>query len=120
MEKSLIIIGRELTGKSRIARAFAAQHIKEEVIFRNGYSLDDPFKYSGANENTKLVVIDEIIEKKELEWLMSLHESIGVHQENGYIEFNPKIIVVCSHKITYDDLLKIEGLQNSYQIIECK
>lgn len=121
MERSLIIIGPRETGKSRIARAFASQYKKDEVFYPSGNHIGARLYFSCATENTKLVIIDELKETKHLGLLISLYESIEVNPR-GYDPFfiNPKIIVVCNEKITFDDFPKGESFKRRFQIIECK
>lgn len=62
-KKGLIILGKENTGKSMLARVITSGYQKEEVILidgRNKNFLDNKFTFHRVTERTKVILIDDL------------------------------------------------------------
>jgi broad-specificity NMP kinase len=124
MEKSIIIIGSASTGKSTVAKALASHIAKDsEITLIRDFDFyqSDPFRFNVCTKQTKLVIIDELRKKQNLDGLIQYHESIDVNQpyKESFV-ISPKLIVVCDEGITSDDLPKGQSFRRRFQIIECK
>jgi len=122
MERIKLIIGSKESEKSTIARQLASSYNNENVVFVDGSRRRDHFFYSACNNNTELVIIEELVSVNDI---MSIYGDFidGVKVEKRFEKpfyINPNIIVVCSSSITREDLpLKTSmAFNRRFEVIE--
>lgn len=78
MKKSILIIGKENSGKSFLSQFLSTAINSSEVCFIGGYYQNlnkNPFCFVACDEKTKIVVVDDLNIIDDLEWLVSLIKS---------------------------------------------
>lgn len=115
MNKGIIIIGKELSGKTRLANDFAKTYNEENVCFIDGKNFELGYKYPFQNctKETKVLIIDEITTTSIImNFYNLLSENLIVnkpHEPFFDIKID-KLIIVCTSKIK----IKEEDLPQSF------
>lgn len=122
MNKGIIIIGEPLSGKSLLAKQLVEKYKKEELAIIDGrqFSINSSFKFNNCTKETKVLIIDDILPKTNIQELYSLVsgnllvnkplvEPFEIHLE--------KLIVVCSYEIKENDLPTDQSFLRRFEII---
>ena len=93
-----IITGGVGSGKSRLAKQIADWNFKSnEVTWIDGRSIPTMFMFQNCNENTKLLIIDNV---KDPELYIGITEEVIVHRQSKItITIHPEIILICNENI---------------------
>jgi len=125
MKKGLIFCGPSESGKSRKAIEIAANF--KSVVFicqSTKFFNQDPFIFSGCDNYTELIVVDEIKDINDVEHFFSAFREApegGLHVNRRYqcpIKINPLILIVCSSDILISDIPKSSSIDARFDIIE--
>lgn len=109
MEKSIIIVGPLGSGKSKKAEELAKEYGEDEVVFiepTKPYH-EEEFSFGQCRENTKLIVVDEIIFPIQLECFI-IGQSNGIvvgRRDCDGVRIHPKFVIVCSALMSSDFLM---------------
>jgi energy-coupling factor transporter ATP-binding protein EcfA2 len=123
MERIKLIIGPRESGKSTIVRQLASSYDDKNVVFVDGRRGKNHFFYSACNNNTELIIIEEL---KSVNDIMSIYGDFidGIKVEKRFEApfcIKSNIIVTCSPCITREDLpLKTSmAFNRRFEVIEC-
>lgn len=122
MEKSIVITGRQGSGKTTKAKEIANQFAKEEVLIFDNRS-NNPFIYSECTEETKLVVFDEIYNLKQVELFFSfVSNPITVNKICKHpFTISPKFVFVCQSDITKEQFAGLgASFHRRFDVIICQ
>lgn len=125
MKKVTIITGEIGSGKTLMAKELASKHRKEDVMFLKGrqFNPQNQFRFSGANKNTRMIVIDDVDVFYHIEYISFLnsYDTIDINVRNGkpIIINTPDFIVTCDESITKKFLETFgQSFQRRVKIIE--
>lgn len=121
MKKVKIIIGKNNSGKSRIADAMVCSINDSEKSLILGSDIRNPFCFSKCNENTKVVIIENLQMPAYLIGLVfaTVDGLMVDRQSKKLFVIHPEIIIVCDESITRNLLLDMgSSLSRRIEIIE--
>lgn len=107
MRKIRIIIGKESSGKSAIAKAMIGTFKKNEIGYINSKTLKSGFCFSHCSSETKVLVFDDVSEPKDINEII-MYGFTGIKVNKTYQEplsINPFIIIVCNENILRNNFL---------------
>jgi ABC-type glutathione transport system ATPase component len=104
MQKSILIIGRQGSGKTTKAKEIASQFQNDEVVFidyRWEIIQDDPFLFSECTDKTKLVVFEGFYDINQVEtFFNAVSNPINVNKKmKRPFTIQPKFVFVCQREI---------------------
>lgn len=126
MQKSILITGRQGSGKTTKAKEIASQFEKDEVVYlayRGKKTLDDPFLFYECTEKTKLIVFEELYDLNQVEAFFSMVSNpITVNQRGkNPFQIEPKFVLVCKSEIEDKQLVELgASFHRRFDVIECK
>lgn len=125
MEKSIVITGRQGSGKTTKAKEIANQFNKDEVVFLyyRSKKLDNPFIFSECTEKTKLVVFEELYDIKQVEEFFSFVSYPITVNKRGKNPFtiSPKFILVCQSDITHEQFVGLgASFDRRFDVVNCQ
>lgn len=125
MEKDLILIGKAYSGKTKKAREIAKTFSPDEVVWIKGRELSEkklsPFLFHFCDENTKLIIVDDILPSCNMEFFYSV---VGVPFQANIHYSKPKTItakflLTCDENITRETLDSLgDSFTRRFEIIE--
>ena len=119
MKKIKLILGKSGSGKSSIAKAMTC--MVKEVVYVNPHALKSTWVYSQCNEDTKVIVFDEVGSVEDvINLVLSTCSEVRVDKQCHYpFTINPNIIIVCRENISREDLLNHgSSISRRIEIIE--
>ena len=126
MEKSILIIGRQCSGKTSKAKEIASQFKNDEVVFicyRGKKTTENAFLFSQCTEKTKLVVFEELYDINQVEAFFNMVSNPIVVNKKMREPFTiePKFILVCQTEIEDEQLVELgASFHRRFDVIECK
>lgn len=125
MEKSIVITGRQGSGKTTKAKEIANQFSNDEVVFLcyRSKKMDNPFLFSECTEKTKLIVFDELYDIKQAEEFFSFVSYPITVNKRGKKPFtiSPKFILVCQSDITQEQFSGLgASFDRRFDLINCQ
>ena len=123
MQKSILIIGRQGSGKTTKAKEIASQFQNDEVVFiayREKKTQDDPFLFSECTDKTKLVVFEDLYDINQVEAFFNMVSNpINVNKKwKKLFTIEPKFVLVC--QIEAEQLVELgESFYLTFDVIEC-
>lgn len=110
-----IITGAIGSGKSRLAEQIADWNFKNNEVTRiDGRVLSGNFIFQNCNENTKLLIIDDV---KDPELYLEITERVIVdRQSKAAITIYPEIILVCDENV--DPAKFVKSITRRFNIIK--
>lgn len=125
MEKSIVITGRQGSGKTTKATEIANQFGKDEVVslYYRSKKLDNPFIFSECTEKTKLVVFEELYDIKQVEEFFSFVSYPITVNKRGKKPFtiSPKFVLVCQSDITQEQFIGLgASFDRRFDVINCQ
>lgn len=126
MEKSILIIGRQCSGKTTKAREIASQFNDDEVVFIHHHFNElngSPFLFSNCTEKTKLIVVDELSDISHVEeFYYLIDKSIVVHKQmRKPFTIEPKFILICATDVTDEELKEFgTGFRRRFDVVKCE
>ena len=111
-----IITGPNRSGKTSLAKLFAAKFKKEQVCFLPIHKkniIDNPFLFYPCDRNTKLIIIDDVKDLSALESLvfrLLASDNLQIHKQSldPFFIDTPLSFIVCDESIT-DNLIHSLG-----------
>jgi uridine kinase len=125
MEKSIVITGRQGSGKTTKAKEIANQFSKDEVVFLyyRQKKLKNTFIFSECTEKTKLVVFEELYDIKQVEEFFSFVSNpitVNKRGKNPFIIL-PKFVLVCQSDITQEQFAGLgASFGRRFDVINCQ
>ena len=125
MKKSIVITGRQGSGKTTKAKEIANQFDKDEVVFLYYRSkiLDNPFIFSECTEKTKLIVFEELYDIKQVQGFFNFVSNpitVNKRGENPFI-ISPKFALVFQSDITQEQFAGLgASFERRFDIINCQ
>lgn len=122
MTKGIIFIGAAETGKSRAAEQIFKLH-GSDAVYLDGrqFKPNSRFFFANCKPQTKVIIIDEIVSTKYLEFFMQfLPGKLTVdapNQQPFQIEIK-KLIIVCSSEIKKADLPNGASFTRRFEVVE--
>jgi len=106
MKKIKVIIGKDRSGKTSIARAMVCSVKDEEKTFLPALDITSPWAFRNCNENTKVIIIDDLRRESDLLSLIigSVEGIIVEKPQKKRFLIHPEIIIICEGKIRRKDL----------------
>lgn len=126
MQKSILITGRQSSGKTTKAKEIASQFQEDEVVFiscRNKKTHENPFLFSQCTEKTKLVVFEELYDINQVEAFFNMVSNPIVVNKKMKEPFTiaPKFVLVCQSEIDAEQLVELgASFYRCFDVIECK
>ena len=126
MEKSILITGRQCSGKTTKAKEIASHFQNDEVVFlsyRGKKTHEDPFLFSQCTEKTKLIVFDELYDINQVEGFFNMASNpITVNKKmKKPFTISPKFVLVCQSEIEAEQLVELgASFYKIFDVIECK
>ena len=126
MQKSILIIGRQGSGKTTKAKEIASQFLKDEVVFlcyRGKKTHEDNFLFSECTDKTKLVVFEELYDINQVYAFYNMVSNpITVNKKmKAPFTISPKFVLVCQSEITQEQLVELgASFSRRFDVIECK
>jgi hypothetical protein len=124
MKKGIIITGPQASGKTTKAREIASQFPKENVVWlfaRDKRHYSSPFAFSDCTENTQLIIVEEIMKARDVEFFFNcISEGVWVNKrgKNPFI-INPQIVLVCQSEIIKNQLPEGASFTHRFDVVEC-
>lgn len=122
MKKGIIFIGPQESGKTRKAREIANRFLSPEAVWINAHKNqieNDPFVFSDCDENTKLVVIEELNLISLLCFLHVTSEGLVVNRMGKeQIIINPRIIIEFQSWVTKEMLPTGASFARRFDVFE--
>lgn len=117
MKKIKVILGKANSGKSTIAKAMSIKF--KEVVYINTRTLKSSWAYSQCNEDTKVIVFDDVGNLEDVVYLInSTFSGIVINKQcHKPFTINPNIIIVCRENISREDLSE-ESILKRIETIE--
>ena len=126
MQKSILIIGRQGSGKTTKAKEIASQFHNDEVVFinyREKKTHKNPFLFSECTDKTKLVVFEELYDINQVEEFFSMVSypiTVKKKMKNPFT-IEPKFVLVCQSEIEAEQLVELgASFYRRFDVIECK
>lgn len=126
MKKSILITGRQGSGKTTKAKEIASQFQNDEVVFigyRGKKTHEDPFLFSECTDKTKLVVFEELYDLNQVEAFFNMVSNpITVNKKfERPFTIEPKFVLVCQSEISHEQLVELgSSFYKRFDVIECK
>ncbi len=126
MQKSILITGRQCSGKTTKAKEIASQFQNDEVVFicyRGKNTHEDAFLFSQCTEKTKLVVFEELYDIEQVEAFFNMVSNPIVVNKRMKEPFTiePKFVLVCQSEIDAEQLVELgASFYRRFDVIECK
>lgn len=123
MKKGIIIIGPKSSGKSLQAKKIASQYPEKNVMILDGKDIirnSTHFYFGGCEENTELLIIDEVVNANDIGSFVNFTEGIMVNKQGrNPFHISPKIVVVCAPHISRENVPTQQWFTNRFDLIEC-
>jgi hypothetical protein len=119
MKKGILIIGKQFSGKSRLANLLMANN-KSVIINGRNELMKCNFLFGDCNKDTEVIFIDDLdINKNDLLAFTNIIDSISVYKQyHNVFKINPKIIIsICLNNCSE---LNINYLSRFFEIFELK
>jgi uridine kinase len=126
MQKSILIIGPQGSGKSTKAKEIASQFRKDEVVFlcyHGKKTHENNFLFSECTDKTKLVVFEELYDINQVEAFFNMVSNpITVDKQmKAPFKISPQFVLVCQSHITNEQLVELgASFHTRFDVIECK
>ena len=126
MKKSIVITGRQSSGKSTKAKEIASQFQKDEVVFlpfRGENTLNDNFLFSECTEKTKLIVFEELSDLAQVQMFfnMVLNPIVVNKRMKAPFSISPQFVLVCQSDIQQDQLVELgASFHRRFEVINCQ
>lgn len=122
MTKGILFIGDAETGKSRTARQIQKLY-GDDAVYLNGrrFKTDNPFFFANCRPNTKIVIIDEIIHAKDLQFFTQFVPGklmVNALNQNPFEIELEKLIIICASEIKKSDLPTGASFTKRFEVIE--
>ena len=126
MNKSILIIGRQGSGKTTKAKEIASQFEKDEVVFlcyRGKKTHEDNFLFSECTKKTKLVVFEELYGINQVEAFFNMVSNPIIVNKKMEAPFtiNPQFVLVCQSDITEEQLVELgASFYRRFEVVNCR
>ena len=121
MEKSILIIGTQGSGKTTKAREIANKFKEDEVTWLFYNEKVNSFLQK-LSEKTRLIIFEGVYDIRELKQLANkLEDSIKINAKEGnQFTISPKYILTCQQEILEEQLRELGSIfYERFEIIKC-
>jgi len=117
MKKSILITGRQGSGKTTKAKEIASQFQIDEVVFLPFQgAMNDKFLFSECTEKTKLIVVDDLSDLAQVQLFLNPIVVVNKKMKEPF-SINPQFVLVCQSDIQPDQLVELGA---NFEVINCQ